>query len=524
MGQVVFKPGNNDRDAGAALVGPASIEIVPRAVPDGRSTRSLRNASLSEDSVETVIYRLSRPSLFVGSQPWKVDICLQGEDIAEVHCEVTVCDLEVRVCALDTKSITLNGVEVREGVVNVNDELGVGSYLLRLTSLDGEQIFAPVTRARPVVELRPASEMRLVGELRSADVSGSRSFEIRNPVRVHHDSEQLPADEPTVLPLPEQTIVDEVHRTGNAAACHEVLNPESREVVNQSETLSPPDCQALPVRQFFIIHAEIETGPIPADAVQQLLDEGTLTDDSPMRSEEDDHWQTCRVCGFTPKIVDSLASSESTKLIASNPPGSISADGTAPLKTGSPASIAASATVNASPGQWQRVCSRASQFAAIIPLIFFQLISLRQPSIRLVNFRGFLAAMLIAFVGILIWREWDAWSHRALTGRITYSTRPVAQVVVSLTCDQTGQQVAGFADVAGRFTIYTRSGTLAPGIYRVRLSPNPGLIADRLPPDISEPILATSKSTIVTKVVANQSEIVIELTDTAQIPVADSSR
>jgi len=445
-----------------------------------------RPTVLTEESVESVIYRLNRPSLFVGSQAWKVDICLRGENVAEVHGELTILESEVRVSALDNEPITLRGTEIREGIINIDDEVGFGSCHLRLTTLDGMRILVPVMRPHAASALHDTTP------------------EVSNIASVIRGSDRLgkpPIEGPTVLRLPEQAIL-ETFESERTVTCVEAPKPKSQVTFKQPEVHRPVDSHAAPVRQFFIIHAGLETGPIPADAVQQLVNTGTLTDESPIRSENDDHWQTCVDHGFAlpsdnssvdAKLVDGTDKAETDQVAASL---------TEPRRKHTP-----SDRVNHGP-------SRISRFLAMVPLIIFQIVSVRLPAVRTLNLRMVLAGVVIVLAGFGISHVLEARSHRALSGRITFSSLPVEGVIVTLASNETGQRAAGHSDKDGRFVIYTRSGDLLPGSYRVQiLATQPEQNSNSLPKHVSEAILAASTTTILTTVSPNQSEVVIKLSD-----------
>lgn len=90
-------------------------------------------AMILESADRSQRFPLDRETIFVGSSEWKSDICLTGPNIADVHCELTLGEQGVRVIALTSGGVTVNGASVREATLSAGDELGIALLRFRLT-------------------------------------------------------------------------------------------------------------------------------------------------------------------------------------------------------------------------------------------------------------------------------------------------------------------------------------------------------------------------------------------------------
>jgi|GEM_PF-1518007 len=77
-------------------------------------------------------------AVFVGCAGWKVDLCLAGDGVDEVHCELVADPHGIRVESLSPDGVLVNGQPVQAALLFANDQLTVGSFEFRVERAGGD--------------------------------------------------------------------------------------------------------------------------------------------------------------------------------------------------------------------------------------------------------------------------------------------------------------------------------------------------------------------------------------------------
>ena len=397
-------------------------------------------------------FPIDRESIFVGSSEWKSDICLTGQDIADVHCELTLDEHGVRVTALADSGVTVNGQTVREASLSAGDELGIAMLRFRL-SCEGMFESNEATPSDSKTDQEPVAShlsrwlVRMSGmNLGPLDWDELQTMISRGEVRLddevqrEHESAWQPLrdvvpkaggdgllcdDSPaeSVDYEPASRRARSKHRSMEADS--ELSDDSTEEVVEEPvevETPLPP--------QFFIRRDEEEVGPLPRQAVQELADEGAVLADTPVRLEEEEKWSTAAAVGIRCR---SAAPREASPEDSRSGSGSGRAFGVAWL--------------------------------LFTPYYFVSGVARTISGIDPRRTAKWTVGLLI--VGVVAFGWLRSWSQTAMSGVVTLDGQPVAGVLVQLTGAQTGDSAMGVSGDGGKFRVVTLDGELKPGLYLV---------------------------------------------------------
>ena len=451
-------------------------------------------------------------AVFVGSADWKVDLCLAGDGVDDVHCEMTVDPHGIRVDSLSPEGVQVNGQTIQSALLFANDQLTIGPFEFRVERAgsdssrpirqlpatlhagvsiradDAEEdaqltsspmAMLPVPGSQPVaaeedrnglwlarlglLELGPMSwaevdAMLDRGELNASDSvcrAGSNDWQ---PIQSLAGSRQT-AFVPSATILSDSSKPSEFD-SGRREDSRQTksLAPETPDarsrVADQASFDSRPDhpndrpappLPAVAEPQYFIQSPSGEEGPLPRHTVQDLVNRGELPADTPVRLEWNTRWSSAIDLGFA---------YPNGKLQPCEERG-----GPAETKPVSP--------------EHSRISTGGSVRWTLMAPIFYTrslVYSLRSlPLKHLV-----LLLLICGAVGLAAQRWMNRRARTALTGTVLLDDKPLGDVVVTLTGTTSGEIAAGITDNKGQFRVFTISGKLTPGPYRITVQPKAG--------------------------------------------------
>lgn len=419
-------------------------------------------AMILESADRSQRFPLDRESIFVGSSEWKSDICLNGPDIADVHCELTRDEKGVRVIALADGGVTVNGAAVREATLSAGDELGIALLRFRLTgeSDDPSNTSSPQLAAETKALASHLSRwvVRMSGmNLGPLDWDELQTMISRGEVRL--DDEVQRENESTWQPLRDllpqsggdgllcdddsdepvdfvpqrrrsgKTSPNEDHDSERAESPAENPFDEGEDADNDSAEMEVPLAP-----QFFIKRDDEEVGPLPRQAIQELANEGSILANTPVRLEEAEQWSTAAAVGFHCQ---------------------------AAVPTGSQvdSSVESKAKHRATGILW----------IAFAPYYFVSGVAATIEKIDRRRAAKWGASIVVA--GFLAFGWFRSWSQTAMRGVVTVDGQPVAEALIQLTGAGTGDSAMGVSDGNGNFRVVTLDGELKPGLYLVTVRP-----------------------------------------------------
>jgi hypothetical protein len=469
-------------------------------------------AMILESADRSQRFPLDRESIFIGSSEWKSDICLNGPDIADVHCELTLDEQGVRVIALADSGVTVNGAVVREATLSAGDELGIALLRFRLTGDAAATDCADVAHSEtePVAPILSHWIVRMSGmNLGPLDWEELQTMINRGEVRLddevqrEHEStwqalrdvlpqsggEGLLCDDSPAEPadfVPPSRRVRQ--KSATTAAASETTDPQSAASPDEdSDAANEPAQTEVPLApQFFIMQGDDEVGPLPRQAIQELADDGSILSDTPVRLEESEQWSTAAAVGFHCS-----------------------------------ASAPADVTANTTEDPAGMNCAVRIAWLAFAP---YYLVTGVARSIASVDPRRAAKwGVAVLVVGVLTFGWLRSWSQTAMRGVISLDGQPVADVLVQLTGARTGDSAMGVSDGQGDFRVVTLDGELKPGLYLVTVRPLSEVSGDRQSvdqtPDMAEAApkfpdryrhINTTDATI--EITSDKSQYTVELT------------
>tara|TARA_R110002072_G_scaffold238769_2_gene396321 strand:- start:225330 stop:226850 length:1521 start_codon:yes stop_codon:yes gene_type:complete len=454
---------------------------------DRESVRSMVMVLESTDRSQR--FPLDRESIFVGSSEWKSDICLTGQDIADVHCELTLVDQGVRVVALADGGVTVNGETVREATLSAGDELGIAVLRFRLSDRtdDVDAAMPESERANLQVRQKPVTphlsrwmvcmsgmnlgpldwdELQTMvgrGEVRLDDEVQKEcetTWQLLRDILPRSGGDGLLCDDvstESVDFVPRQRRVRSKSDSSEAASRSTPQERADREDDSPNEREAAADLAGPLAPQFFIMRGGEEVGPLPRQAIQELADQGSLFADAAVRLEDAETWSTAAAVGFHCSAV--APANSQTDSIA-EPTNQKSAAGIMWLLF----------------APYYFVSGAARMIESVDPR------------------RAAKWGVVILVVGVVAFGWLKSWSQTAMRGVVTLDGQPVANFLVQLTGAQTGDSAMGVTDEDGDFRVVTLDGELKPGLYLVTVRPLSEVNGNR--PTTDDPETLTSKPTM----------------------------
>ena len=429
-------------------------------------------------------FPLNRPSIFIGRDRWRVDVCLPGDAVEEVHCELIQHGTGFRVINLSDSGTLVNGQPGTEAVLQDGDELTNATYRLRLSCRatlgesrigvrsddSAEQEWAALHQEGEASEPLPAASAE--GCRPALATAGMWQIQLAGlelgPMPWYELSEMAetgqaqPTDPVRSSSSPEWRPFSEVVAAGSAApsaTITEKLLPKDPSSLNSPDDASSnsdsvvsgtgPDPEHEPASnpQFFVMLGETETGPVPLEVLQQLALEYRLTGITLVREESETEWTPAGALpiDFPPpvEVQAEQQPEEKTEPKREQPPAT-------PLQE-----------------LWAKLT-----WLLLSPIYYLanglRVIASLSPRTLAV---GGVAAVILGSVAFFWFR---GWSQTALTGTLTLDGEPVPAMLVTLTGMSTGDSAVGFTDSNGRFSARTLDGDLLPGRYHVTVEELPG--------------------------------------------------
>lgn len=204
---------------------------------------------------------------------------------------------------------------------------------------------------------------------------------------------------------------------------------ESAEPVDDSARVPPPLAP-----QFYIMRDQVEVGPLPRQAIQELADDGLLPPDTPVRLEDASDWSTAKAIGFrcSASVPEQQATETSASIVDT---------------------------------------ARAGGFIWFLFAPFYYAAGVARSIASVEPRRLALWAAIILIPGILAVGWFRSWSQTALRGVVTLDGAPVDSALVQLTGALTGDSAMGITGGDGSFRLVTLDGELKPGLYLVTVRP-----------------------------------------------------
>ena len=500
-------------------------------------------------------------AVFVGSAEWKVDLCLAGDGVDDVHCELAGDPHGIRVESLSPDGVQVNGQEIQSALLFADDQLVIGPFEFRaerartdLSRLvrqlpatlhagisidveqsedqfeaqpspaefpkDPERAFLPASSnhnslwmvRRGEVEFGPM-EWSEIDSMLARDELNSSDFACRERERDWYQIETLGGSptRPSAFPAstnpaatqrsshsaerqnqPRQSVQPDASEATAAHADSHDTSVDSRSGYLQGLPVPGPTPESAPrpattaEPQYFIQSRSGEEGPLPRHAVQELVRQGELSTDTPVRLDWNDRWSNAANLGFA------------------YPDGSLQSinDNDIPIEEQKP-----------SPARGDALLSSSASWTLMAPVNHTRSLVY---SLRSLPLKYLVLLLLVCGAAGFAAQRWMNGSNRtALTGTVMLDEQPLGDVVVTFNGMKSGEVAAGVADDSGRFQVLTISGKLTPGPYRITVQPKAG-------PGVTVPhgdrrqvvperftLLATSDATI--DVIAGQTDYAVPL-------------
>ncbi len=457
---------------------------------------------------------LDSQTIFVGSADWKVDLCLAGDGIEEVHCELAAESHGVRVESLAEAGVLVNGQVVRSTLLFVNDRLTIGPFEFRVER-SGSNKSHPI-RQLPIT-LHAGISVVAEGEsdalsrrdnasrtiaLRAVDVAIDDSAATKRKAGVAADTlspdslwlVRLGAVELGPVSLSDvRDMLDRGELQATDFAC-----PDGETRWCRIDALVPPTSNRAAVVEDIENHGTRNESPVQATRqAQNLLSASDEPDTADVLSSPENPLGTAVAepqyfiqrrsgeDGPLPRhaVQDLIASgalrsdthvrlewntrwSNAVELGFAYPEGvseSLSAEAT---------NIVTAPSTSTTPMRAAVPRGTSIRWGLMAP--FFYARSALDP-IRSLSLKQ-LAALLLVFgvAGFAAKNLLNQRARTALTGTVLLDQRPLGEVVVTFTGIQSGEVAAALADSNGRFRLLTISGRLSPGPYRITVRPQAG--------------------------------------------------
>jgi hypothetical protein len=440
-------------------------------------------AMILESADRSQRFPLDRESIFIGSSEWKSDICLAGPDIADVHCELTLDELGVRVVALVDRGVTVNGQTVREASLSTGDELGIALLRFRLTvESDGSSDSSSGQLAAGAESVAPHLSRWLVrmsgmnfgpldwdeletmigrGEVRLDDEVQRENEATWQPLRdvlPRAGGDGFLCDDEPVDDVPRRRRSDQTSANKNQASDQTESQTENSVDAVQVANDDPAEMVVPLAPQFFIRRGDEDVGPLPRQALQELADAGSVLANTLVRLEDAKKWSTAAAVGFH-------------------------------CQTAEPAGPPATATAGT------KAKHRATGILWIVfaPYYFVSGVAATIEKMDPRRAAKWGAALVVA--GVLAFGWLRSWSQTAMRGIVTLDGQPVSEVLVHLTGTRTGESAMGVSDRNGNFRVVTLDGELKPGLYLLTVRPISEVSGNRVP-NTSETDSSTSESNL----------------------------
>ncbi|MBI1314115.1 FHA domain-containing protein [bacterium] len=460
--------------------------------------------------------------LFVGSSAWKVDLCLSGDNVDEVHCELAADPHGVRLSSLCPAGVLVNGQSIQSALLFVNDQVTIGSFVFRVERPGAENsrvirdlpvsLHANVAVSNESADAEPVSvfvEPLEIANQSATQITASSGHRLERDVTVPPDSQWLvrlgsvelgpldgreinrmldrgevqPTDhicredrtdwrsvsdffldrrlDPDSTSLPDTSHAAVARRSPVVTAAGDIARNAPRQPVSDR-----PRTQSLPEPQYFIYQTSGEVGPLPRSAVQELVDQGSISEDTPLRLEWSSQWSSSVALGFA--FPDSIAMLNSLET-AAPPPAASTGTETVSATVGEPALCSES---KPSSVQTARQNVQAVTWGLLTPLFYLRSAAY---SVRSLSWKNLALLLLVGVTAgfaadVLIMRQ----ARTALTGTLLLGDAPLGDVVVTFNGMSTGEAASGITDGIGRFRIMTLDGKLSPGPYRITVQPQDG--------------------------------------------------
>jgi hypothetical protein len=392
------------------------------------------------DTLETL--PIGTDSVFVGSAEWKADLCLAGDGVDEVHCELAADPHGIRVESLSPDGVQVNGQTIQSALLFANDKLAIGPFEFRIER-------ARFDPSRPTRQLPTTLHAAAVVAFEADDAESIPPAD-SGPAVVDNETSAVARSE---YQSPPRSDIARDEPSRQASWTSPIQATAEKSALDGGTIESPPNSpdrpsaspdSAIDEPQYFIQRRSSEEGPLPRSAVQELVSRGELSAETPVRLEWNSHWSSAAELGFaypdagleTP-LRNEGAESRGT----------------------SEHSPAASVTAGV-------------RWGLIAPFFYARSMTASLRSLSLKH----LVLLLLAggSVSIAAQRIMNRYARTALTGTVLLDDQPLGDVTVTLTGMKSGEVASGVADSSGRFQVLTLSGTLSPGPYRITVQPEAG--------------------------------------------------
>ncbi len=514
------------------------------------------------DTLESI--PIEAQSIFVGSADWKVDLCLAGDGIDEVHCELAADPHGIRVESLSPDGVLVNGQTIQSALLFANDQLAIGPFEFRVER-------AGIVSSRPVREL-PTTLHAGITTLLETDDDDLQQDQPERPVpAVITEEDSADGSIPGGLWLVRRGSLEL-----GPMDWSEVENMLERGELTSSDLIRHEDAGDWRPIESLIAEKELQPSPpgtlrlndagSPNSDIWQLNAPASAGNTSPIRveTEPEAHRHNPVDSGTTsprePSELHPGAVAEPQYFVQrqSNEEGPLPrhavqeliSRGHLPAATPvrlewnsrwstavdlgfaypdqnhishhgdsapAEASKVSSDPIEASyPGAGIRWGLMAPFFYARTMASSLQSLSLKQLALVL---------LVLGIMGFTAQKWMNRYARTALTGTVLLDDQPLGDVVVTFTGMKSGEVAAGVADDSGRFRVLTISGKLSPGPYRITVRPEAGP-AETVPhgdgkqvvPD-RYALLATSDVTV--DVTAGQKDYTVPL---ARLPGSSAQR
>ena len=461
-------------------------------------------------------FPLNRPSIFVGRDRWRVDVCLTGDEVDEVHCELVQQGSGFRLINLSSGGTLVNGEAVSEAVLHDGDEVTIATHRLRLSCSDANEARVDVwsdaaaeaewaavnhfdqTAAAPEVEATPPASLA-DADLNAVNETAFDSTAIESP-ESHRWKVQLAGMELGPIPWAE---LQQMVQTGQAQPSDPVRAEEMSDWLPYSAVAAGPKAAAEPAVE-----------PAPRKSSPSLLPSGEKVAAGRMSGQQSEPEDTkepldkpIKSKSHSEPLADELPPVEPQYFVILDESDSPTETGPVPLEalqqlalefrlTGvtrvrredeSEWSAAGALAIDfppppteekhevpeAKPKQKQEsqpqkpsrnlVTGIAWVFLAPVYTLSDAIRGLLSMSKKAIA----ITAVVAVAVGFLLFTWIKGWSQTALTGTLTLDGDPVPAVFITLTGMMTGDSAVGITDSSGRFSAITLDGELLPGNYHV---------------------------------------------------------
>ncbi|MHC4878130.1 MAG: FHA domain-containing protein [Planctomycetota bacterium] len=254
-------------------------------------------------------------SIFAGSTDWKVDLCLLGAGVAEVHSELSIDPHGIRIVSLCADGFAVNGQLVQRALLFDGDRLGIGPFTFLVRRLIGDSEChlrrLPLTLSASglqaaaeaddrnwivrtgVMELGPMTTDVLENMISRGEIDAA-SHVCRVCEGFLHALTKTEENEFFgKSPRTNQAVHDRARPAGFVGILHGAMTQGRR-----SQHQSRRQRQLIAEPQYFIRWADHEAGPLPRQTVQEYVRQGELAASTPIRLEWQEDWSTAIDLGF----------------------------------------------------------------------------------------------------------------------------------------------------------------------------------------------------------------------------------